>query len=302
MKIPFLQWLSPTDLSRVSQLQMLARGVVEGLSGGLHRSRHVGASIEFKEHRPYVRGDEIRSIDWKLFGKTDRLYIRQYEDETNLRCTIAIDESGSMRYCGSRANGLTKHEYAIRLAACISYMLVAQQDAVGVATFNTAIDKYIPPRNRPSHLQILLETLGASVPQSETDVGLSVQSLVQLCKRRGMVILISDCFGDAESILKSLALLRSNYQEVVVFQILDDDEVDFPFHNRTMFRSLEQKEAEQLVDPDQLRSTYLKNLQEFQEAFRYGCAKNGVDLITARTSQSFSSLLSDYIARRRSIA
>jgi len=299
VKAPLLRWLSAPDLSRVSGLQLLAKGVVEGVSGGLHCSHHIGSSIVFKEHRPYVPGDETRSIDWKLFGKTDRLYIRQYEDETNLRCTIAIDQSGSMKYSGSRSNGISKHDFAVRLAACLSYLLVNQQDAVGLATFDSKIRKYIPPRSRPNHLQTLFEAMAESQPSNESDLSVVLQDLLNRCKRRGLVFIISDCFGDPGAIVKSLALLRSNYQEVVVFQIWDDDELDFPFQSRTMFRSLELESNQVLVDPSGLRSTYLEKLRLFREVIQQGCLQNRVDLIFVATSQSYSVVLSNYIAMRR---
>jgi len=302
VKSSLLSWLSAPDLSRVSQLQLFARGVVEGVSGGLHRSRHVGSSIEFKEHRPYVSGDETRFIDWKLFGKTDRLYIRQYEDETNLRCTIAIDQSGSMRYSGSRSNGISKHQFAVRLAACLAYLLVNQQDAVGLATFDSKIRTYIPPRSQPNHLQTLFEAMVNSKPGNETDLSIVLQSLLNHCKRRGLVFLVSDCFGDVQSIVKALALLRSNQQEIVVFQIWDEDEINFPFQMRTMFRSLELDSDQVMVDPTTLRSTYLENLQKFRRELQQGCLQNRVDLVSVCNSESLSVVLSNYIAMGRNRA
>jgi uncharacterized protein (DUF58 family) len=272
--------------------------VVDGLSGGMHRSRHIGSSVDFKEHRPYVHGDEIRSIDWKLYGKTDRLYIRQYEDETNLRATLVVDQSGSMRYSGSRCQGLSKHEYAVRLAACLAYLLVTQQDAVGLVTFDTQVRIQVPPRSRPNHLQVLMEALAASACKGETDLAATLQELLSLCRRRGLIILLSDCFGDSESVVRSLGLLRSNYQEVVVFQILDDDEVDFPFHNRTMFRSLEKSEHQVLVDPAALRTIYLDNFHHGQNILRDGCQKHRIDWVPVRTSESFSTVVASYLARR----
>jgi uncharacterized protein (DUF58 family) len=301
VKVPFLRWLTPQDLSRVSRLQMFAKGVVEGVSGGIHRSHHIGASIQFKEHRPYVPGDETKNIDWKLFGKTDRLYIRQYEDETNLRCVIALDQSGSMKYAGTRAKGLTKHEFGMRLAASLAYLLVNQQDAVGLATFDSQVRTFIPPRSRPNHLQVLFQAMDASKPGNETDLGIVLQSLLTHCRRRGLIFLISDCFGDVDSIVKSLGMLRSNYQEIVVFQIWDDDELDFPFQSRTMFRSLEQESNEILVDPTQLARIYQDNLAVFQQALQQGCAKQRIDLIPVRTSDSHSEILSSYLSRRQEI-
>jgi uncharacterized protein (DUF58 family) len=295
---PLFRWLKPADIERVSALQLLARDVVEGVTGGIHRSRHIGASVDFKEHRPYVHGDEIRSIDWKLFGKTDRLYIRQYEDETNVRGTLVVDQSGSMNYSGSRSNQMTKHDYAIRLASCLAYLFVSQQDSVGLVTFDTAIRKHIPPRSRPNHLRVCLEALADSECKGETELGGVLHQLLSICRKRGFVILLSDCFGNAESLFKSLSMLRANYQEVLLFQIIDDDEVDFPFQNRTMFRSLELREQQMLVDPLSLRQTYLANFNNHQEAIRNGCKQNRIDWIPVRTSESFSSVLATYISHR----
>jgi uncharacterized protein (DUF58 family) len=301
MKVPFLKWLTPLDLNRVSNLQLFAKGIVEGVSGGIHRSHLIGASIQFKEHRPYVAGDETKNIDWKLFGKTDRLYIRQYEDETNLRSVIALDQSGSMKYSGSRSNGLSKHQFAIRLAASLAYLLINQQDAVGLATFDAQIRTFIPPRSRPNHLQVLFQAMEDSKPGQETDLGNVLQSLSAHCRRRGLLFLISDCFGDIESIVKSLGILRSNHQEIVVFQVWDDDELDFPFQSRTMFRSLENASNQLLVDPIQLARIYQENLARFQSELLDGCSKQRIDLIPVRTSDSHSEILSSYLARRREV-
>jgi len=297
---PLFRWFKPQDIARVSQLQWLARGVVEGLSGGMHRSRHIGSSVDFKEHRPYVHGDEIRSIDWKVFGKTDRLYIRQYEDETNLRATLVVDQSNSMRYSGARSNGQSKHDYAVRLAACLAYLFATQQDAVGLVTFDTKVRINVPARSRASHLRALMESLASSECRGETDLGTTFQEVLGICRRRGLVVLLSDCFGDVESIVQNFGVLRGNHQEVVVFQILDDDEVDFPFQNRTMFRSLERNDQQMLVDPASLRSTYMRNFERFEEQLRNGCQRNRIDLIPVRTSESFSDVVASYVASRGS--
>jgi uncharacterized protein (DUF58 family) len=245
-----------------------------------------------------VHGDEIRSIDWKLFGKTDRLYIRQYEDETNVRATLVVDQSGSMNYSGSRSKQLTKHDYAIRLASCLAYLLVSQQDSVGLVTFDTTIRKHIPPRSRPNHLRVCIETLAGSTCQGETDLGTVLHQLLSICRKRGFVMVLSDCFGNAESLFKSLSMLRANYQEILLFQIMDDDEVDFPFQNRTLFRSLELKDQQLLVDPISLRQTYLSNFNAHRDAIRNGCKQNRIDWIPIRTSEPFSSVLATYIAHR----
>ena len=181
-------------------------------------------------------------------------------------------------------------------------MLVNQQDAVGLATFDSKIRTYIPPRSRPNHLQTLFEAMAKSKPGNETDLSVVLQSLLNQCKRRGLVFIISDCFGDAQKIVQSLALLRSNYQEIVVFQIWDDDEIDFPFQTRTMFRSLELSSDQVLVDPTSLRSTYLENLREFRRGLQQGCLQNRVDLVSVCTSESYSLVLSNYVAMRRNRA
>jgi uncharacterized protein (DUF58 family) len=259
----------------------------------------LGASIEFKEHRPYVPGDDVGSIDWKLFGKTDRLYIRQYEDETNLRCTLLVDQSGSMKYRNSRSDRPSKHEYAMRLAACLAYLFVSQKDAVGLATFDTQIRAYLEPRSQPNHLQLLMEALAQSKPGGETDLGLVIEGVLQRSKRRGILFLISDCFGDISQLCKSLALLRSNHQEVVVFQVMDDDEWDFPFQQRTLFRSLEVESLNQVVDPEAMRKSYLQKMEADQQALALGCRQHGVELISTRTSHSYSELLSQYLGQQR---
>ncbi len=176
--------LSAADRDKLAKLQLYARQVVEGVTVGMHRSPHKGFSVEFKEHRPYVRGDEIRSIDWKLYGKTDRLFIRQYEEETNLRCTIILDQSGSMAYGARGPLKTSKHDFAVRLAASLAYMLVGQQDAVGLVTFDTDTREYIPPRSKPSHLRSLLTSLVGSQPAGETAIGDVLTRLVPKIRKR----------------------------------------------------------------------------------------------------------------------
>lgn len=301
MKVPFLKWLTPLDLSRVANLQLFAKGIVEGVSGGIHRSHLLGASIQFKEHRPYVPGDETKNIDWKLFGKTDRLYIRQYEDETNLRCVIALDQSGSMKYSGSRSQGVSKHEFAKRLAASLAYLLINQQDAVGLATFDSQLRTFVPPRSRPMHLQVLFQTMQDSQPGGETGLGQVLQSLLTHCRRRGLLFLLSDCFGDVDSIVQSLGMLRSHHQEIVIFQIWDDDELEFPFQSRTNFRSLENESHQLQIDPAQTARIYQENLKRFQTELQSGCSRQRIELIPVRTSDSHSQILSSYLARRNEI-
>ena len=286
-------------MSKLANLQVLARQVVEGFCSGLHRSPHKGFSVEFKEHRQYVRGDEIRSIDWKVFGKTDRLYIREYEEETNLRCTLLLDRSGSMGYCGSRASAMSKHDYAVRLAACLSYLMLQQQDSVGLVTFDKKVRRYIPPRSRATHLRAILDELGRSAPKHETELGQVFHELVPKIHRRGLLIILSDLFGDVEELLKALAHFRHAKHEIIIFQIWDPDELNFPFRQWTRFESLERTGNRRLVDPAHLRNAYMENLRQFREQLTAGCYRHRIDLVPMTTDRPYADALASYLAMRR---
>lgn len=291
--------LTSTDIGQFTNLQVLARQVVEGFCSGLHKSPHKGFSVEFKEHRQYVPGDDIRNIDWKLFGKTDRLFIREYEEETNLRCTILLDSSGSMAYGGSRSNGLTKHQYAVRSAACLAYLMLQQQDSVGLVTFDKAIRRYIPPRARPRHLQVLVNELQKQSPRHETELGDVFQKIVAKIHRRGLLIILSDLFGDVERLMKSLAHLRHANHEIIILQIWDPDELDFPFRQWTQFESLETAGVRHLVDPAQIRRAYLERLQLFREQLTSGCNRHRISLVPMTTDQPYAETLAAYLGLRR---
>jgi uncharacterized protein (DUF58 family) len=291
--------LSARDIGKFVNLQVLARQVVEGTCSGLHKSPHKGFSVEFKEHRQYVPGDEIRNIDWKLYGKTDRLFIREYEQETNLRATILLDSSGSMGYTGSRSNGLTKHDYAIRTAACLSYLLLQQQDSVGLVTFDTKVRSYIPPRARPKHLQAIINQLDKTKPADETELGDVFHEMVAKIQRRGLVIIISDLFGDVDHLLKALAHFRHARHEMLIFQIWDPDELDFPFRQWTQFSSLETANRRHLVDPAQIRRAYLEKLALFREKLTNGCNRHRINLVPMSTDQPYSDAVAAYLGLRR---
>ncbi len=291
--------LSSQDVKKFANLQVLAKQVVEGFCAGLHRSPHKGFSVEFKEHRQYVPGDDIRSIDWKLFGKTDRLFIREYEEETNLRCTILLDSSGSMAYSGSRSGGVTKHDFAVRTAACLSYLMLQQQDSVGLVTFDTQVRKYIPPRSRPKHLQVILNELKKQKPKDETELGDVFYSMVPKIHRRGLLVIISDLFGDVGRLMKSLAQFRHVNHEIIVLQVWDPDELDFPFRQWTQFTSLESADHRHLVDPAQIRRAYLEKLTAFRDQLSRGCRRHRVSLVPMTTDQPYADALAAYLAIRR---
>jgi len=291
--------LTSQDIGKFANLQVLARQIVEGFCNGLHRSPHKGFSVEFKEHRSYVNGDDIRTIDWKLFGKTDRLYIREYEEETNLRCTILLDSSGSMSYTGSRSDGVSKHDYAVRTAAALAYLMLHQQDSVGLVTFNDAVQKYIPPRARPRHLRTIIDELKRQEPERETELGDVFHQMVAKIQRRGLLIIISDLFSDVNQLMKSLAHFRHANHEIIIFQIWDPDELDFPFRQWTQFASLEAAANRHLVDPAQLRRAYLEKLEVFREQLAKGCNRHRISLVPMTTDQPYADALAAYLALRR---
>ena len=291
--------LSSHDLGKFANLQVLAKQVMEGFYAGRHRSPHKGFSVEFKEHRSYVHGDDIRTIDWKLFGKTDRLYIREYEEETNLRCTILLDSSGSMSYSGTRSQGVSKHDYAVRTAACLAYMMLQQQDSVGLVTFDRRVRRYIPPRAQPKHLRAIIEELQHQKPAFETELGDVFHEMVAKIHRRGLLVIISDLFGDVNQLMKALAHFRHANHEVLIFQIWDPDELDFPFQQWTQFASLEDSARRHLVDPAQLRAAYLKKLDEFREQLTNGCNRHRITLVPMTTDQPYADSLAAFLALRR---
>src|SRR5262245_59904044 len=264
------EFLTPADLKKISNLQVLARLVVEGFCTGLHRSPHKGFSVEFKQHRQYVHGDEIRHLDWRVFGRSDRFYIREFEEETNLRATLLLDASGSMNYGGENST----LQYATRLAACLAYLMLQQQDSVGLVTFDTKVRRYIPPRAQTSHLRVLVDELDATKTGGETELAKVFHELVPRLNRRGLLIILSDCFGDVPTLLPALAHLRHAPHEILIFQIWDRDELEFSFRQWTRFDCLEVDGKRHLVDPNHLRSAYLENLEHWRAELKQGCHRH----------------------------
>jgi uncharacterized protein (DUF58 family) len=293
--------LTAGQRDQIKGLELLARQVVEGFCSGQHRSPHKGYSVEFKEHRQYVQGDEIRAIDWKVFGKTDRIYIREFEEETNLKATLIVDASGSMNYGGQRG-GSSKHQYAISLAAALAYLMIGQQDGVGLATFDTRVQEFLPVRSRPSHLQAIFASLQRRSPGGETDLGQVLGGLAKKLHRRGLLILISDCFADINALLHALSHFRHAKHEVLVFQILDPDEVDFPFTGRMRFRNLERDGEQEDVDAAALRTAYREKFDAYQSQLRDGCGRNRIDHVVMTTDAPLADGLARYLATRRRLS
>lgn len=297
-----LELLPAETLSRLGRLEFVARGLVEGFVAGRHRSPFMGFSAEFAEHRQYVPGDDIRALDWRVLGRNDRYYVKQYVDETNLRATIVLDCSGSMAYAGTRAAAVagrpaSKFEYGRRLAAALAYLLIHQQDAVGLVRFDAALSRYIPPRSRPAHLTTLLEDLHAAAPGAETGLAAVLHEVAERIPRRGLVVLVSDLFDDADAVISALHHLRYRKHEVIVMQVMAEEELSFPFAQWARFESLEGR-RELLVDPRALRAEYLAGLERFIRAIDSACGRLQIDYVPMNTSVPTAVALANYLAAR----
>ena len=291
-----LKFLDPRTLAKLQGLELRARSIVEGYVSGVHRSPYHGFSIEFAEHREYSQGDDLRYVDWKVFGKTDKFYLKQYEEETNLVSYMLIDTSESMRYKSADAS-LSKLEYAQCVAASLSYLILQQQDSVGLATFDNEIRSLIRASSNPSHLKQLLYVMENSEPRRKTRTGPIFHDLAERLKRRGLVLVLSDLFDDVPSMMAGLKHFRHRRHEVVVFHVLDPAELEFPFRQTTLFRGMEEL-PDVLTDPRSLRRAYLDEFGKFLQAVRKGCRGQRIDYVLLRTDQSLEIALSSYLASR----
>ena len=287
----------PTELAKYGGLSLVARRVVEGFLTGVHKSPFKGFSIEFAEHRQYYPGDEIRRIDWRAYGKTDRYFIKQYEEETNLKAVLVVDASGSMAYQGAQA--LSKFEFARQVAASMAYLLLGQLDAVGVLTHDTRPRQYLPPKTSSKHLLNVFRVLEDTEPGGETSLG-DVWDVIagQHLKRRGLVILLSDCFDDIGPLTRALRHLRFRHHEVILFHILAPEELEFPFKNPTKFKNLEVSGHEVVVDARRLREEYIKNFEAYRTQLRRVAQDLNIDYHMLRTDQPVDRALGTYLAKR----
>jgi uncharacterized protein (DUF58 family) len=270
--------------------------IVEGYVGGVHKSPYHGFSIEFAEHREYVAGDDLRHVDWKVFGKTDKFYLKQYEDETNLVCHLLLDTSESMRYQSAGA-ALSKLDYAKSAAGALAYLILQQQDSVGLVTFDNVIRALVRPSSQSAHLKQLLHVMEDSVPQRKTATGPIFHDLAERLKKRGVVIILSDLFDNVAGMVAGLKHFRHRRHEVIVLHILDPAELDFPFERTTLFKGLEQL-PEVLTDPRALRKAYLAEFEKYLASVQAGCRNNRIDYVQIRTDQPLDVALSSYLASR----
>jgi uncharacterized protein (DUF58 family) len=288
------RFLQPETIARIARLEIVARNVVEGFLSGGHRSPYFGQSVEFARHREYVPGDDIRRVDWKVWSKTDKYYLKQYEEETNLRTTLVVDVSESMQF---GTGELDKYEYACRIAASLAYLLLKQSDAVGLCTFDEAIRSRVEQSSKLNHLSALLAALHTAKPQAKTGMADVLTKVADLYARRGLIVLISDLLSDRAGLFKGLKLLRTRGHDVMIFHVMDDAELDFPYSGTTKFEGMESA-GDILCDPRSLREGYMQALQVYLDELRRFCAQSLVDFQTIRTSEHLSAVLAHYMTHR----
>lgn len=289
-------FFDPRTLARLKGLPLRARHIVEGYVAGLHRSPYRGFSIEFAEHREYAPGDDLRYVDWKVFGRTDKYYLKQYEDETNLLCYLLVDVSRSMTYRGPSA-ALSKLEYAQCSAAALGWIVLQQQDAVGLATFDDQVRNVLRPSGSPAHWPQLLEALERVEPTPKTSLSRVLPELAARLTRRGVVIVLSDLFDDVGSLLDGLKHFRYRHHDVVVLHVLDPAELDFPFEDPQKFIGLE-SEPPTSFDARLVRAAYLEEFERYLQAVRSGCRAQGIDYQLLRTDRPFDVALAAYLSGR----
>jgi uncharacterized protein (DUF58 family) len=294
------KYLDPRVLSKLGRLEIKARLIVEGFITGLHRSPYRGFSIEFAEHREYVPGDDIRHVDWKVFGRSDRYYIKQYEEETNLKAYILVDASESMAYPavpGKDSGAISKYEYATYIAASLAYLLLRQQDAVGLALFDDRVRSLVPPSSNPSHLTTLLGPLDNPGLQQETNVGSILHEFADRVKKKSLIIVISDLLDDVPRLTRGLKHLRYRKHDVMVLHVLARDELQFPFQRMTLFEGMEGF-ADQLANPSALRDAYLAELNGYLAEVRKICRDDRIDYALLDTEEKLDVPLSAFLAMR----
>ena len=300
----YRKYLDPRTLARIASLDLRARLIVEGLMTGMHRSPYQGASVEFAQHRPYVSGDDIRHVDWKVLGKTDRVYLKQYIEETNLHLICVVDASESMNYgtVGSEISNLksqiwTKYDHATAIAASLSYMAIQQQDSVGLAIFDQALSRYFKPSNSPGQWKVVVNELQQVPRWNKTNTGKILDQIAEKLNHRSLIVILSDFFDDIESIKSGLRHLRYKKHEIMAFQIMDPAEIEFPFEDTTLFKGLEEA-GELLTDPRALREGYLAELSNFTADLQKLCRGMHIDFTRMNSGDSLDIALSGFLATR----
>ncbi len=288
----------------LKRLELLARGKKQGSINGRHVSPNKCFSVEFAEHRQYTHGDDLRNLDWRVYGKNDRYYIKQYIEETNQRTSIVLDASGSMAYTGGTAakvggKRLSKFAYGRYLAASLAFLMNAQRDATGLVTFDTKVRDYLRPASKPSQVRLILQALHDRKPGGETAVSEVLHDVAERIPPRGMVIVISDLFDDPDKITEALHHFGYRNHELVIFHLMADEELSFPFKKFSDFRNLELGSERIKVDPAAIKAEYIEQVQAFVAAIESGCGQLRADYVPVNTREHYSEVLSDYMSRRR---
>jgi uncharacterized protein (DUF58 family) len=291
-------YLLPQVVARLSSMELRARLVVEGFIAGLHRSPYHGFSVEFAEHRPYMPGDEIRHLDWKIYGRTDRFYIKQYEEETNLKAYLIVDSSSSMGYASP--GHLPKVQYAAYLAASLAYMMIKQQDAVGLALFDETVSTFLPPHATKAYLKQILVALDRVRAGSGTVAGRSLHLVAERIKRRGLVIILSDLFDNPDEIIAALKHFRHKKNEVIVMHVLDPLERTFAFGNDATFKDMETRE-QMVTQPWFIQQSYREAMEAFVERYKRECREHHIDYVLLDTQTPFDVALLQYLSKRQRI-
>jgi uncharacterized protein (DUF58 family) len=288
--------LDPAVVAKLAHLDVRARLVVEGFIAGMHRSPFHGFSVEFAEHRPYMPGDPLKNMDWKVWARSDRYLVKQYTEETNLRCHLLLDLSGSMAFQSKRA-AMSKFEYARSLSAALAYLMIQQQDAVGAMLFADHPLAYVPPRAVRSHLDALLKTFASARPQGKTKLGPVLHELAERIKRRGLIVLCSDLWDEPAEVLKGLQHFHHRHHEVVVFHVLDPDEIEFPYSDTTTF--VDSETGERLTtEPWEIARRYRERLEAWSDVYRRQCREQRMDYVRIDTRTPFDQALLAYLEKR----
>lgn len=289
-----LRVIDPADLSRLRRLEFIARRAVEGLLSGKHPSPKYGSSVEYADYRPYTINDEPRSIDYKLLAKTDRYYVKLFEEQTNTRCLIVVDTSESMAFTSGQT---TKFDFACSTAAAMAYLMLRQSDSVGLAAFDGSIHHYLPARSTPTHFRVFVETLAALRPSRASGVGKCLDEAALRLKRRGIVIVISDLIDDVDATVRGLAHLRHAGHDVTVFHVMDEAELTFPYSKSVVFEDAESAQTLS-TNPAMVRAKYLERLGAFLDRIRRACHERDIAYQLTRTDTPYDQMVSAYLARR----
>ena len=291
------RYLHPEAIKRIARLEVRARHVVEGFLSGMHRSPYFGESIEFLQHREYAIGDDLRHVDWQVWARQDRLYIKQYESDTNLRCHLLVDTSSSMLY---GQGPLSKYDYGATLAASLGYLILQQQDAVGCISFDQRVRHKVPVKSKRNHIMSIVKALDNNRPADKTQLYDIFRQAAETFPRRGMMIVVSDLFADVEQTLRGLKLLKQRGHDVLVLHVMDDDELDFEFAGPTRFEDLE-SDLHLNCNPRALRDGYLEAVGEFLDDLRHGCAQASVDYALIRTRDPIDAALAQFLSKRMAV-